>query len=105
MGRKKNIFKGMGLSDLYAEVHESSQVTRKEIMGLVSEMKGQFDISNPTESPVIVPLIKDCLALNVKNNESLVKLVDIIQKAELNSKVEEDFDDALANIRAITSDN
>ena len=98
----KKVFKNVSLPDLYHEIHKSSSSTSKEIFNLVNEMRAQFDVGDPTQSPLVVPLIKDCLALSVKNNEVLVKLTDTIQKAEFKS-TDDSLGDALTNIRAITN--
>ena len=94
--------KKITLENLLLEVHKSLTNTKVEIHDLIDQMKDQFDLANPTESPIIVPLIKDCLSLDVKSNDSLIKLVDIVQKGELNKK-EENLNDAMENIRRITN--
>lgn len=78
-----NIFGKKSFSDLLQEIHEQQQKRDTQISGLISELKPL--ISDIGDATLIVPLIKEYLELGIKNDDILVKMATICQRA-LNSK-------------------
>lgn len=80
----KEIFKGKTVSDLVEEVynkHKSQDgVIKQEITRLVDM------IESPGDAIVIVPLLKGFMDSSLKNDEVLMKILSLFQKAEEKKK-------------------
>lgn len=77
------IFGKKSFSDLLKNIYENSSKTEKQISELVQALKPY--ITNAGEAVMIVPLIKEYLDVKVKNDEQLVKMAAVIQRAMNNS--------------------
>jgi hypothetical protein len=84
------IFGKKSFSELLNEIYSNSKNKEKQISTLISELKPLInDIGDAT---LIVPLIKEYLEIGVKNDEQLIKMAAIVQRALLNnSNGEEGF--------------
>lgn len=80
---QKKVFKDVSLEDLFAEIHENSSKTRKQVKSLIEDLK--ILIGDVEDAALIVPLIKEYLEISVKNDEHLVKLATVIQRIESGS--------------------
>ena len=79
MSLDKEIFKGKTLSDLFGEIYDNSKETKGQVKSLISELKPLIqDIGDAT---LVVPLLKEYLEISVKNDEQLIKMATIIQRA------------------------
>lgn len=83
------VFGGKKLSDIYEEIYKNSKNTRKQIQGMIQELKPLITSSEEDKIPIgqvvaVVPVIKEYLEMGVKNDEHLIKLASIIQKGEGN---------------------
>lgn len=76
-------------ADLLKEIHTNSSNKEKEIRLLIDNLKPL--ISSASDAVIIVPLIKDYLDVSVKNDDILIKMAGIVQRALNNSKNEEEF--------------
>jgi len=74
-------------ADLLKEIHTNSSSKEKEIRGLIESLK-PF-INSAGDAVIIVPLIKDYLDVSVKNDDLLIKMAGIVQRA-MNSSSGED---------------
>lgn len=74
-------------ADLLKEIHTNSSNKEKEIRGLIESLK-PF-ITSAGDAVIIVPLIKDYLDVSVKNDDLLIKMAGIVQRA-MNSSPNED---------------
>lgn len=74
-------------ADLLKEIHTNSSSKEKEIRGLIENLK-PF-INSAGDAVIIVPLIKDYLDVSVKNDDLLIKMAGIVQRA-MNSSTGED---------------
>jgi hypothetical protein len=74
-------------ADLLKEIHTNSSSKEKEIRGLIEGLK-PF-ITSAGDAVLIVPLIKDYLDVSVKNDDLLIKMAGIVQRA-MNSSSGED---------------
>jgi hypothetical protein len=74
-------------ADLLKEIHTNSSSKEKEIRGLIESLK-PF-ITSAGDAVIIVPLIKDYLDVSVKNDDLLIKMAGIVQRA-MNSSSGED---------------
>jgi hypothetical protein len=76
------VFGKKKFSDIFSEIYENQKTKQKQISSLISELKPLIeDIGDAT---LIVPLIKEYMEIGVKNDEQLIKMATIIQRA-LNS--------------------
>ena len=74
-----NIYDGKKYSDLVKDIvknHKNKQAQIKNLTDQLVEM-----VSEPGDAVIIVPLIKGYLDSDIKNDEALVKLAQILQKA------------------------
>jgi len=66
-------------ADLLKEIHTNSSNKEKEIRNLIESLK-PF-ITSAGDAVIIVPLIKDYLDVSVKNDDLLIKMAGIVQRA------------------------
>jgi hypothetical protein len=66
-------------ADLLKEIHTNSSSKEKEIRNLIENLK-PF-INSAGDAVIIVPLIKDYLDVSVKNDDLLIKMAGIVQRA------------------------
>jgi hypothetical protein len=80
MGSLDNIVFGKKkFSDIFEEIYDNQKKKEKQISALISELKPLInDIGDAT---LIVPLIKEYMEIGVKNDEQLIKMATIIQRA------------------------
>jgi hypothetical protein len=88
MGSLDNIvFKKKKFSDILSEIYDNQKKKETQITGLISELKPLInDIGDAT---LIVPLIKEYMEIGVRNDEQLIKMATIVQRALNNSNGEE----------------
>lgn len=72
------IFDGKTLSDMFSDVYKNTDKKREQINQFVSSMVKL--IRTPEDAAVLGPVIKDFLDVNVKNDEHIVRLVQIAQR-------------------------
>lgn len=73
------IFGTKKFSDILNEIYDNQKKKEKQISTLIGELKPLInDIGDAT---LIVPLIKEYLEISVKNDEQLIKMATIIQRA------------------------
>jgi len=73
------IFGKKKFNDILEEIYDNQKKKEKQISALISELKPLInDIGDAT---LIVPLIKEYLEISVKNDEQLIKMATIIQRA------------------------
>ena len=88
MGALDNIvFKKKKFSDILSEIYDNQKKKETQISGLISELKPLInDIGDAT---LIVPLIKEYMEIGVRNDEQLIKMATIVQRALNNSSGED----------------
>jgi hypothetical protein len=88
MGSLDNVVFGKKkFSDILNEIYDNQKKKEKQISGLISELKPLInDIGDAT---LIVPLIKEYMEIGVRNDEQLIKMSTIIQRALNNSSSED----------------
>jgi hypothetical protein len=83
-----NIFGKKKFSDLLSEIYDNQKKKAIQISALISELKPLInDIGDAT---LIVPLIKEYMDLGLKNDEQLIKMATIIQRAIATNKTAEE---------------
>ena len=82
------IFKKKKFSDILEEIYENQKKKESQISALIGELKPLInDIGDAT---LIVPLIKEYMELGIKNDEQLIKMATIIQRALATGKSEDE---------------
>jgi hypothetical protein len=85
---ESNIFGKKKFSDLLKEIYDNQKKKEIQITALIGELKPLInDIGDAT---LIVPLIKEYMELGIKNDEQLVKMATIVQRALASNKSEEE---------------
>ncbi len=75
----KNIFGKKKLSDIFQEIYNNQKKKEEQISALINELKPLInDIGDAT---LVVPLIKEYMDLSIKNDEALIKMATIVQRA------------------------
>ena len=75
----KNIFGGKNFADILEEIYNNQKKKEEQISTLISELKPLIqDIGDAT---LVVPLLKEYLEISVKNDEQLIKMATIAQRA------------------------
>ena len=72
------IFDGKSLSSLFKDIYDNTTFNRKQLDILTKELV-QF-IKDGDTAVQIVPMIKEYLEINVKNDDQLVKMAGIVQR-------------------------
>jgi predicted transcriptional regulator len=80
MADDKEIFKGKTFDSLLEDIYNNSKRKETQIQILITELKPM--IKNIGDAVIIVPLIKDYMEIAVKNDEALIKMAAIVQKAQ-----------------------
>jgi hypothetical protein len=75
----KNIFGKKKLSDIFQEIYNNQQKKEQQISALIGELKPL--IKEIGDATLIVPLIKEYMELGIKNDEQLIKMATIVQRA------------------------
>jgi len=82
------IFDGKTLSDMFSDVYRNTEKKREQINQYVTSMVKL--IRTPEDAAMLGPVIKDFLEVNVKNDEHIVRLVQIAQRlVSVSSKTSE----------------
>ena len=72
------IFDGKSLSSLFKDIYNNTQHNRKQLDVLTRELV-QF-IKDGDTAVQMVPMIKEYLEINVKNDDQLVKMASVVQR-------------------------
>ena len=92
MSTEFEIFEGKSLSSLFKNIYDNSKRNKEQLEILIKEL-GKF-IKDGNSAVQLVPMIKEYLDINVKNDDQLVKLAGIVQKliaAEQRAGSEDEF--------------
>jgi methanogenic corrinoid protein MtbC1 len=85
---ESNVWGKKKFSDLLKEIYDNQKKKETQINALIGELKPLInDIGDAT---LIVPLIKEYMELGIKNDEQLIKMVTIAQRAIASGKSEEE---------------
>ena len=78
MATDYEIFKGKTLGDVFKDIYDNSHTNKKQLEVLMKEVVGF--IKDGDSAIQIIPMLKEYLEINVKNDEQLVKLATIVQR-------------------------
>ena len=83
---EKLIFGKKKFSDLLEEIYNNQKRREAQVTALISELKPM--VSDIGDATLIVPLIKEYMEIGVKNDDALIKMATLVQRA-LNSTNED----------------
>ncbi len=84
----RNVFGNKKFSDILEEIYNNQKKKEEQISTLIAELKPLIqDIGDAT---LVVPLLKEYLEISVKNDEQLIKMANIVQKAVQADSVDDD---------------
>ena len=92
MANDYEIFEGKSLSDLFQDIYENTKTNKTQLEVLMKEVVGF--IKDGDTAVQIIPMLKEYLEINVKNDDQLVKVAAIVQRiiaAESKGGSEEEF--------------
>lgn len=77
------VFGDKKFSDLLEEIYQNQKKREAQVGALIAELKPL--VQEIGDATLIVPLIKEYLEIGVKNDEALIKMATIIQRAVQNA--------------------
>ena len=83
---EKTVFGTKKFSDLLEEIYTNQKRREAQVTALISELKPM--VTDSGDATLIVPLIKEYMEIGVKNDDALIKMATLVQRA-LNSSNEE----------------
>ena len=92
MSNDYEIFEGKTLSDVFKDIYDNSKTNKQQLEVLMKEVVGF--IKDGDTAVQIIPMLKEYLEINVKNDEQLVKLATIVQRmatAKVNTGSDDEF--------------
>ena len=78
MANEYEIFKGKSLSDLFKDIYDNTTKNKEQLEVLMKEVVGF--IKDGDTAVQIIPMLKEYLEINVKNDDQLVKVAAIVQR-------------------------
>ena len=83
------VFGKKKFSDILQEIYTNQNEKKAQVTALISELKPL--ISDIGDATLVVPLIKEYMEIGVKNDEQLIKMATIIQRAVATQNSEGEF--------------
>lgn len=88
MSFEAEVFNGKTLSNMFEDVYRNTESKRSQINGFISSIIKL--ITTPDDAVVLGPIVKDFLDVQVKNDEHIVRLVQIAQRlVSVNAKTDD----------------
>ena len=72
------VFKGKSLSDLFKDIYDNNTRNKEQLEVLMKEVVGF--IKDGDTAVQIIPMLKEYLEINVKNDDQLVKMAAVVQR-------------------------
>ena len=73
------VFGEKKFSDILEEIYQNQKKRDAQVVALISELKPL--VQEIGDATVVVPLIKEYMEIGVKNDEALIKMATIVQRA------------------------
>tara|TARA_R100000005_G_C4999009_1_gene205665 strand:+ start:1094 stop:1483 length:390 start_codon:yes stop_codon:yes gene_type:complete len=92
MANDYEIFEGKSLSDLFKDIYDNTERNKIQLEVLMKEVTSF--IKDGDTAVQIIPMLKEYLEINVKNDDQLVKVAAIVQRiiaSESKGSSEEEF--------------
>lgn len=79
MDFNQEVFNGKSFSSLLEDIYKNSRAKEKQLREMIVQLKDM--INEPGDAVLIVPLLQGYMEVAVKNDEALIKMAAIVQKA------------------------
>ena len=76
------LFKDKTFANLLEDIYKNANRKEKEIKALIDQLKPM--IQEPGDAMMLVPLLKEYMELAIKNDDALIKMAGIVQRAMSN---------------------
>tara|TARA_R100001591_G_scaffold42306_1_gene53510 strand:- start:114 stop:455 length:342 start_codon:yes stop_codon:yes gene_type:complete len=103
------IFGKKTFSDILEEIYQNQKKRDAQVVALISELKPL--VQEIGDATLIVPLIKEYMEIGVKNDDALIKMATIVQRALQNQSddgglgiTDEEKEALLAEMEKLQSD-
>lgn len=83
------VFGKKKFSDILKEIYDRSSTKEKQLTDMIEQLREL--IQNTGDAVMMVPLIANYMDLNLKNDDALIKMAAIVQKAMNRGKETGDF--------------
>ena len=80
MDNNEEIFKGKTFPSLLEDIYTNSKKKEAQINELIKQLQPM--IKNISDATILVPIIKEYLEVAVKNDDHLIKMAAIVQRAQ-----------------------
>jgi hypothetical protein len=97
------IFGNTSLSDLFKQIHKNNKDIDKQIGEFIDTMK-PMATANAGSATMLMPTVKDLIDVNVKNNEQLIKMAAIAQRAATSNSSSADSLIDMSEIEALLAE-
>jgi len=103
MGLDTELFKGKKVSDVLEEIYTNSKKKDKQISALINQLKDH--VNDLGDATVVVPMIKEYLDVAVKNDDALIKMLNIVNRLTSNSPGSSEFDLSVEELQSLLGDD
>jgi len=88
-----HVFDGKSFSDILSDIYNGSKRKERQINKLIAELQPM--IKNIGDATILVPLIAQYMEISVKNDDQLVKMAGIVQRAIARNQTVTEVNDLL----------
>jgi hypothetical protein len=103
MGLDTELFKGKKVSDVLEEIYTNSKKKDKQISALINQLKDH--VNDLGDATVVVPMIKEYLDVAVKNDDALIKMLNIVNRITASSPGSSEFDLSVEELQSLLGDD
>jgi hypothetical protein len=82
------IFGNTSLADLFKQIHKNNKDTDKQISEFIDTLR-PMATQTPGYAIELMPTVKDLIDVNVKNNDQLIKIAGIAQRAASSTQTQD----------------
>jgi hypothetical protein len=82
------LFGNTSLSDIFKQIHKNNKDTDKQINEFITALK-PLATQSPGYAVNLMPTVKDLIDVNVKNNDQLIKIAGIAQRAASSTQTQD----------------
>jgi ferritin len=103
MALDTELFKGKKVSDVLEEIYTNSKKKDKQISALINQLKDH--VNDLGDATVVVPMIKEYLDVAVKNDDALIKMLNIVNRMTNNAPGSSEFDLSVEELQALIQED
>lgn len=73
------VYDNKNLADIFKEIHTKTIDKESELRGLINDLKPFINTAG--DAVILVPLISKYLDISIKNDDNLIKMLGVVQRA------------------------